>query len=416
MVIFLSVVHCDRRRSWNCRLALLLLHAAGAGLGAFSSPGQGRLPLEVTNDFKVSALPAEAGVAGEPLPPELTNDFKIRLWNYGADVRGLIGYKENVFLSHTNRQASPFGDSGGDILFYRLPSGNWSANGIISGDYIRYFGAHVDTEEATALAVAQATGSFGEHWRSTLGAHYAYQDQVMDLNSIEPGQAGTGRVIGNTFTARSSARGQYAPGWAELEMTGTRQLLESPLDSYWQFGPKLSLGHGFGPRDDLTLSYQWTRLSYDHEPDLDPRGNTLTGTHLVLASQAVQLAWRRAWDERGRWRSTLTAAYGLDQDNGSGFFDRDQRSLSPKMEYRAGPWTLSASMTAAVSQYPVQTVPLDGRDHRNKIWLSARARAEWKLTRILMLQANYSFDRAFSNLDIDDYFTHTISIGAELQF
>ena len=35
---------------------------------------------------------------------------------------------------------------------------------------------------------------------------------------------------------------------------------------------------------------------------------------------------------------------------------------------------------------------------------------------MLKLQANFSFDRAFSNLDIDDYFTHTISIGAEFQF
>ncbi|MGO8675483.1 MAG: hypothetical protein ACLQVX_06395 [Limisphaerales bacterium] len=385
-------MHRNRRQAWNCRLALVALLAAGSGLGAFLSYGQ------------------------EPLPPDLTNDFKVHLWNYGADMRGLMGYKENVFLSHTNRQDSPFWDSGGDFLFYRLPSGNWSLNGLLSGDDIRYFGGQSPTHEETALAVAQATGSFGEHWTSTLGANYAYQDQVMDLNAIEPGQAGTGRVIGNTFTTRSSARGQYAPGWAELGMDGTRQLLQSPLDSYWQFGPKLSLGHAFGPRDDLTLSYLWTRLSYDHDPDLDPRGNILTNTHLVLASQTLQLAWRRAWDERSRWRSTLTASYGFDQDNASGFFDRDQYSLASKLEYRAGAWSLSASTTAGAAQYPVQTVPLDGHDHRSKLWFSARARAEWRLTKMLKLQANFSFDRAFSNLDIDDYFTHTISIGAEFQF
>jgi hypothetical protein len=390
MVILFIRVHCNRRQSWNYRLALLLLLAAGAG--AFSSQGQ------------------------QPLPLDLTNDFKIRLWNYGMDLRGLIGYKENVFLSHSNRQDSPFSDSGGDILFYRLPSGNWSANGLVSGDYIRYFGGPTATDEATAMATAQVIGLFGQHWTSTLGASYSYQDQVMDLSAIEPGQAGTGRVLGNAITGRWSARGEFTPGWAELEMAGTRQLLESPLDSYWQLGPKASLGHAFGPRNDLTLSYQWTRLSYDHEPDLGSHGDTLTNTHLVIASQTLQLAWRRAWDERGRWRSTLTAAYGIDQDNSSGFFDRSQYSLSPKLEYRSGPWTLSASMSAAAYEYPVETVPLNGRNHRSKTWLSTRARAERKLTKNLKLQANYSFDRSFSNLDIDDYFTHTISIGAELQF
>ncbi len=328
----------------------------------------------------------------------------------------MIGYKDNVFLSHTNRQDSPFWDSGGDLLVFRLPSGNWSFNGLISGDYVRYFGAQTSTEEETALAVAQATGSFGQHWTSTLGANYAYQDQVMDLSAIEPGQAGAGRVVGNTFTDRWSARGQYGRGWGELELAGTRQLLESPLDNYWQFGPKVSLGSRFGPRNDLTLSYQWTRLAYDHEPDLDRQGNTLTNTHLVLASQTVQLAWRRTWDQRSRWRTTLTAGYGIDQDNGSGFFNRSQYSLSPKLDYRTGPWTLSASLTAAAYQYPVQTVPPNGDTHRSKTWLSAHARAEWKLTKVLKLLANYSFDRSFSNLDIDDYYTHTISMGVELQF
>ena len=406
-------MHRDRRQLWNYRLALPLLLAAGVAV--FSSQAQEPLPANSTNDLK---LPQQATAAADQfsLPAELTNDFKIHLWNYGVDLRGLIGYIDIVFLSHTNRQDSPFWDSGGDILAFRLPSGNWSFNGLVSGDYIQYFGAQTASEEETALAVARATGSFGQHWTSTLAANYAYQDQLMDLSAIEPGQAGTGRVLGDTFTGRWSGRGQYEPGWAELEMAGTRQLLETPLDSYWQFGPKLSLGHAFGPRDDLTLSYQWTRLSYDHEPDLDRHGNTLTNTHLVLASQAVQLAWHRTWDQRSRWHTTVTAGFGLDQDNGSGFFNLSQYSLSPNLEYRAGPWRLSASLSTTAYQFPVQTVPLHGGPHRTKTWLSARARAEWKVTRILKLVANYSFDRSFSNLDIDDYYTHTISVGVELQF
>ena len=372
------------------RLALLLLLGAAAGLTC--SPAQ------------------------EPLPADLTNDFKIHLWNYGTDLRGLIGYKDNVFLSHTNRQDSPFWDSGGDFLVFRLPSGNWSFNGLITGDYVRYVAGPVSTEEATALALAQATRSFGQHWSSTLGANYAYQDQVMDLSAIEPQLAGAGRVVGHTLTERWLTRGDYGLAWGELEMAGTRQWLESPLDSYWQFGPKVSLGSRFGPRDDLTLSYQWTRLADDHEPDLDRQGNTVTNTHLVLGSQNVQLAWHRAWDERRQWLTTLTAGFGLDQDNGSGFFNRYAYSLSPKLEYRRGPWRLSAFLTAAAYQYPIQTIAPDSDTHRTKTWLSAHARAEWKVSKILRLLANYSFDRSFSNLDIDDYYTHTFSMGVEFQF
>ncbi|HXP62992.1 MAG TPA: hypothetical protein VN829_21000 [Dongiaceae bacterium] len=384
LVYSLSIVTAPRG------LALLLLLGAAAALS--SSPAQ------------------------EPLPAELTNDFKIHLWNYGTDLRGLLGYKDNVFLSHTNRHDSPFWDSGCDFLVFRVPSGDWSFNGLIAGDYVRYLAGPVSTEEATALALAQAARSFGQHWSSTLGVNYAYQDQLMDLSAIEPQLAGAGRVVGHTLTERWSTRGDYGRAWGELEMAGTRQWLESPLDSYWQFGPKVSLGSRFAPRDDLTLSYQWTRLADDREPDLDRQGNTVTNTHLVLGSQNVQLAWHRAWDQRRQWLTTLTAGFGLDQDNGSGFFNRYQCSLSPRLEYRRGPWRLSAFLTATAYQYPIQTIAPDSETRRTKTWLSAHARAEWRVSKILKLLATYSFDRSFSNLDIDDYYTHTFSMGAEFQF
>ena len=64
----------------------------------------------------------------------------------------------------------------------------------------------------------------------------------------------------------------------------------------------------------------------------------------------------------------------------------------------------------------MQTVALAGNPHRSKTWLEANAHAEWKASRILKFQANYSFDRSFSNLDIDDYSAHIFSIGIEVQF
>jgi hypothetical protein len=199
-------------------------------------------------------------------------------------------------------------------------------------------------------------------------------------------------------------------------MDATRQLLESPLDSYWQLGPKATLGAHAGPADDLSLTYQWSRLAYDHEPDLTTHGDTVTNTHLALVTQTVQLAWDRNWDRDRHWHSTVTGAFAIDQENGSSFYDRTYYTLTPKLEYRAGRWRLSALVTAAAFLYPVQTVPLNGGPHRNKTWLSARARAEWRASKLVKLLANYGFDDSFSNLDIDDYHTHTISIGVELEF
>ncbi len=362
------------------------------------------------------AAGALASPSQQPSLEDLTNAFKIHLWNYGLDVRNALGYKDNVLLSHTNRQGSAFWDGGGDVLVFRLPSGNWLFNGMVAGDYIHYFGGSIASDEQTVFGVAQLSRTFGQHWTAALGANYAYQDQVMDLSAIEPEQPGAGRVLGHTFTGRSSVRGQYGPGWAEAEMTGTRQLLQSPLDSYWQFGPKLTLGRHLGKQDDLTLSCQWTRFYYDHRMDFDRQGNALTNSSLAMMSQAVQLAWRHGWDQSGRWHTTLTAGFASDQDNSSGYFDADCYSLSPKVEYRAGRWMFSASVGGAAYDFPVQTVAIAGGPHRTKTWLGANARAEWKATKVLKLQANYNFDRSYSNLDIDDYSAHTFSVGVELQF
>lgn len=354
---------------------------------------------------------------GQPLvSAALTNDLNLRLWDYSFDLRGGLGYKDNVLLGHTNRQASPFWDSGGDALVFRVPTSGWLFNGFLSADDVRYFGSKAALAEDFLLAGVKLTRPVDEHWQSTLGANYAYLNAVVDLTSLEPGLAGAQPIVENTFTGLWSVRGEYGPNWAELQLTGARNLMQHPLDSYWSFGPKLSLSHRFHESADLTLSYELSAMLYDTQPEVDSRGNPIAGTTLSRLSHAVQLSGHRVWDQAGHWHTTLTASLNAYQDSGSGYFNYTQYALTPKLEYRAGAWKLSASVRGSWFNYPFQTIDAAGLVLRTKTGLAASLHIDRNISKALKLTAHYDFDSSFSNLDIDDYYAHTFMVGAEWRF
>lgn len=348
--------------------------------------------------------------------PDPTNDFKIPLWGDTVQLRGSAGYRDNILLSHTNRQGSAFWDSGGDIILYRLPTAGWAFNFVASGNDVRYFGGKVDSTEDFALAAAQGSRLFDEHWTATLGANYTYQDQVMDLSAISPGQTGVGRLLGHSFFERVAVKGDFGANWGEVEMADTRQLLAAPLDGFWQFGPKLTLGHRFGPRSELSLSYQFNDLRYDDEQATDRLGNVITNSALALATHSVQLTWRRVWGAAGRWHTTLTAGFAHAGDNGSGYFDYAQYSLAPKVEYRGTAWRASLSMRAAWYDFPVQTVPPADTDRRSKTAIGLNAHLERKLSKVVKVFLNGDVDGSYSNLSIDDYESSLVAVGAQVEF
>jgi len=341
--------------------------------------------------------------------PTPGDEFKIPLWNEVLNFRGSAGYKDNVLLSQTNINGSTFASVGGDLVVFRLPTGVWMFNFLASADYTRYFSSKISTSDETAIGLAQATRDLGDQWNIGFGLNYMFQHQVLDLTALETNAVG--EVIGHNFTTRWFTRKDFKFNWIEVEASGTRQLLEAPLDNFWQMGPKTTVGHRFSDASDITLGYQWTYVMFDTRSQVSAGGVNLPGTALRLDTHTFELGWHQAWDAKKRWHSSLTAAFDLSQDNGSGYFDYYQYRLASKLEYRAGTWKLNAQCRFGVFDFPLEQAEAFSPTPLTRSYVSASLHAEKKLPKRFNIFADYSYDRSFSNAEGLRYGVNTVSLG-----
>jgi hypothetical protein len=344
------------------------------------------------------------------------DDFKIPLWHGEVQVRGAMGYKDNVTLSATAAQGSAFWQSGVEAMAFRLPSGGWQCSGFLDATDIRYFNSPSVDHEQQVVAVTEVVRQFGHDWKSALGFNYLYQNQVFDLSATYTNAAAIGQLEGHALTPRWNLRKELRPFWLEAEFSTTRQILRSPLDSYWQFGPRLTAGCNLSPRSEASLAYQWSWLDYDTREQVDAAGQSLTNTSLILQAHLVEVAWMQTWDEKRHWRTTTRAGFEAWTDNGSGFFDYDNYRLTQELRYRRERWEAKARIR--VSHYGYLTQPLSAADpaHRRKTLLAAGLQAERQFAGHLRAFASYAWERSLSNLTFDDYEANVVSAGLAVTF
>ncbi len=347
---------------------------------------------------------------------DLFKELNIPIWTESADLRGLMGYKDNVLLTYTNARASAFWVSGADLVVFRLPINDWQFSFVASGTDTRYFNGQNVNSEQTAVAAAKITRLYADGWSSGLGANYAYVNQVMDLTAASTNLTPITKVLGNTFGADWFARKDFQSWWAQLDVDCARQLLAAPLDNYWQFGPKLTLVRKYGAGSDLALSGQWNYLMYDTTPDVTPLGQEIPNTRERVRSPSAELAWHHTWDASNHWHSLAAIAYQSDQDNSSGYFNFSYYGLNTKLEYHDSGWKLSAELRGGYYDYPIQPVSPADFSKRQRLFFAAGLHAERKLSKHLKLFADYNYENSQSDDYIERYRVNIAGAGLEWGF
>ena len=357
----------------------------------------------------------QRGLAGgEELLDE--KEFKVSLWNYSTDVRGGFGYKDNLLLSHANAQGSAFWMSSAEVMIFRLPTQGWQFNLFADATDVRYFNSTDVNDEQVALAVAQLSKDFGSGWKSTMGLNYMFQNQVYDFSATYTDEASVGLILGHSLTPRWALRKTIGSLWVEGELNGTRQWLDEPLDNYWQFGPRVSVGLKWERGTELAFSYQYGRLDYDNREQVDDLGATIPDTSLALNIHAAELAFTHVWDEQGHWRTITALGFGASLDNGSGFYDYEEYRLSQQLRYRRDKWEITARAKVGRYNYSNQTVSATDTDLRRKTALAVTLRLERTLAKHLKAYAAYNWDNSISNLEFDDYQANVVTGGLVLVF
>ena len=348
-----------------------------------------------------------------------TNEFipeLPKLWVRDIELRAAVGYKDNLLLSHTATERSVLIGSGADVTIARLPLDGKHLNLLLSVDDTRYLQGQTVNHEDLAVAVGQVKLDLNPAWRVGLDLRYVYQDQVVDTSITEANLEAT-LVRGHGLAVLPNLLWSFsAQAWLELAGTAQRQYYRSPLDSYWEGGPKLTLGHDYGYQSSLTLSYSWNHRLHDTREEVSLSGTNQPGTSLQFFQQEVELAWRHNWDAQRRWRATTRLGFQRNQDNGPGFYDYQRYLAAEQLRCVAATWELKAQGRLAYYRFDHQRASDTHPGFRRKAIVSLSVRGEKKVWRELKLFAEYEREQSLSNRTIDEYQANRVAGGVSWEF
>ncbi len=364
------------------------------------------------------------GFTGMALRAQTPEEFLFpTVWQPAFAIRAGGGYKDNVFLSHSQRQSSPFASAGMDAILLRLNPTGPQFNFAGGGDWSHFFSTRPVHDEYTAFAQAQLEHDFRETVTGWFAADYFYQDQVLDVTLLDPSLAATNLTVvaspirGHTITIRPGASVDLSSQMAlSLEAPVARQYYDLPLDDFWKAGLKLTLGYSYGRQSQLSLGYEPAWRFYDHDPALTDTGAAIPGSHRERLQHDLMLTWRHHWDEPKRWRTIAKLGGRLTEENGGGFADYGQLSAATEIRYRAPRWEISAEGRVRAYRYESQTVSATDLSKRRRTDWAAGARVERQLLKWLKLIASYEHEETLSNDSTETYRVNTVSGSLQWDF
>jgi hypothetical protein len=345
------------------------------------------------------------------------------VWQPAFALRSGGGYKDNVFLSSAQREASAFVSAGADVMVLRLAPMGPQFNFAAGGDWSHFLSTEPAHDEYTAFAQAQLEHDFRETITGWFAADYFYQDQVLDVTFLDPALSGTNVTVvaapirGHALTLKPGVSVDLSSQSAlSLELPVARQYYEHPLDDYWKAGLKLTLGYSYGRQSQLSLNYEPSWRFYDNDPALTTSGAPIPGSHRERFQHDVLLTWRHHLDEAKHWRTLAKLGGRLTEENGGGFADYGQLSASTEVRYRARRWEVSAEGRVRAYRYDSQTVSATDLSKRRRTDWTAGARFERQLTKWLRLIASYEHEETLSNDATETYRVNTVSGSLQWEF
>lgn len=301
-----------------------------------------------------------------------------------------------------------------EVMLFRLPTKGWFFNAFADFADTRYFDVPSVKSEQVGVTGLQLSKAFHNGWNSTFGVTGLYQNQVLDYADAYTNQNSIGQIVGTTLAPRWSVRKTWAALWVEAEISGTRQWFDAPLDSYWAYGPRLALGHGWGQGSEISLSYQFSRLDYDGRPQVTAAGASIPDTLLALNVHAAELSLTHFWDAKQRWQTLSGVGVAANFDNGAGYYDYANGHISQRVRYRDEQWEVSLQAKLNFYGYLNQSVSATDLEKRQRTLMNLGLRAERKLTKHFLVHVSYLFDRSFSNQEFEDYLANTFMAGIGL--
>ena len=364
-----------------------------------------------TRLFSIALATFSAGAAtNEFLPDELSP------WDTSVNVRPGFGYKDNLALSHSDRDDSVFVSTELDLLIFRLPLDGRQFTAFVTAKDTRFLESDEIRYEQYLGATTEFKMDMGAHWNASAALHYSYQNEIIDISTIETNLAAL-RVQAHRFgvSPLTLRRDLTRNLWVQGEPRLTRQFFRRPLDDFWEAAGRVSFGSDYGFLSKASLSYEIKQVIFDNKSQTTPDGLPIRGQLMRYTQHEAEVMVRHNWDKPRRWRSLTRLGFHVNTDNGSGFYDYYRYQAAQQMSYVAHGWDLRASAKASHYDFHIQRATLDDPATRVKTLLTFSVRAEKRLFKQLKIFTEWEHERSISNRRLEEYFVNQVVAGIDFE-
>ncbi|MBL9171224.1 MAG: hypothetical protein JNN07_26060 [Verrucomicrobiales bacterium] len=352
-------------------------------------------------------------------PTNASPDFSLLLpvWNPFYTVGVGAGFKDNLLLSHADREPSGFVSITGDFTLWRRPIDDgrefqWVVNAVDR----RYWSDRRVDHEDWAFSRARYLHDLGAAWAWVTDLDLSYFDVAVDLTYVESVPLGA-QLRGGSVGGLTGLRRKWDSGdWLQFNPLASRTWLSGGFDAYSEFGGALGYHHPYGHKSDWHADYSLRLRRYDRRGVVDLSGREQLETELRYLRHDVSWALRHYWDQRRRWRTTTKLSGLASFDNGSGYFSYWRAALTEQLEYQASHWSVRMEAGVAHYEFPRQRLVTGGEESRRRSDLVLGLRVERRLGRLVKLMLEYNWDGAVANDQLEAYGANTIQGGVALDF
>jgi hypothetical protein len=338
------------------------------------------------------------------------------IWDKSLNLRGSLGYKDNVVLSKNNEEGSLFWQSGLEVSLFRLDAENGvTLSMFASGDDRRYFSAESVSHEEFIISQARVDWEMNDNWETGMAVNYSYLEEVFDASATE--QVPQTLLVKSHRVGASPYISRDLP-WNStlaLKFNADRQFFNEPLDGYWEYGPELDWKKRYGNHSEATLSYAFHDRPYNTREQLDLGFNDIPGSVLEFQQHEFEAVLDHSWDTNRTWRTRTRLGYLLNHDNGPGFYDYSRYRISQRIGYYGKAWEASVEGKVLYYDYVRQPVFETGEIRRMREYVLG-LRVEKKLLGKLKVFFESEHEWVDSNNSLEEYTVNTVMSGVDWEY
>jgi hypothetical protein len=335
--------------------------------------------------------------------------FQLPSWSVSGTVDTAFGYNDNVLLGHSGEERSAFARSRAELFVFNLPEGrfDYSMLGEVTGT--RYFSRIVADDqkvdhEAGAWLNVEPGYRLGERLKVSLPLVGYFRDEVLDVSDTEVQRRVAAWKVWGGNVAPTLRWTFHRAWWLEATaMADRRKYDDHSNDSRLGLG-ELRLNWRPTERIDTRLSATRRWRDFDTRAQYNAAGREIIGSDLKIAEREAELRVDLTWDKAERWKTSSRASVLDYRDNGAGFFDYREKTLSQELEWKTRNWLTRIEGSAGRLDFDVQTVGLGFlppplvKDH-----FTAKLRLERTLSSRWTVFGGYAWERRRSNEPIESY-------------